>query len=130
LKTTLAGLAAGLVLVAGYLGFCLATLPLGGGLVVEPTSSALVVEADNVQVFATRGVFKGEKVSSSDQPPDDRRSLNLRIFQDLISPGGSRWTNRRCAWLKKAALENGFVFLSPARRNRDIGAAIMHGDRM
>src|SRR5262249_6780105 len=69
LKTTLAGLAAGLVLVAGYLGFCLATLPLGGGLVVEPTPSALVVEADNGQVFATRGVFKGEKGSSTNLPP-------------------------------------------------------------
>jgi hypothetical protein len=29
----------------------------------------------------------------------------------------------------KAALENGFVFLSPARRKRDIGAAVVNGDR-
>jgi penicillin-binding protein 1A len=70
LKAAPAMLASASVLVAGYLGFCLATLPLGGGLVVEATPSALVVEADNGQVFATRGVFKGEKVSSSDLPPD------------------------------------------------------------
>ena len=25
----------------------------------------------------------------------------LAIFQDLISPGGSRWTNRTCPWPEK-----------------------------
>lgn len=37
---------------------------------VEATPSALVVEGDNGQVFATRGVFKGEKLPSSDLPSD------------------------------------------------------------
>jgi penicillin-binding protein 1A len=74
-KPTLAVLLAALVLVAGYLGFCLATLPFGGGLVVETTPSALIVEADDGQVFATRGVFKGEKVSSSDLPPNLARAV-------------------------------------------------------
>jgi membrane peptidoglycan carboxypeptidase len=69
-KPALVGVAAALVFVAGYLFFCLATLPLSGGLVVEPTPSALVVEANDGQVFATRGVFKGEKVASSDLPPN------------------------------------------------------------
>jgi penicillin-binding protein 1A len=69
-KPTLVGVAAALVFVAGYLFFCLATLPLSGGLVVEPTPSALVVEANDGQVFATRGVFKGEKLASSDLPPN------------------------------------------------------------
>jgi 1A family penicillin-binding protein len=68
-------LTATLVLVVGYLGFCLATLPLGGGLVVEATPSALIVEAENGQVFATRGIFKGEKISSSDLPPDLARAV-------------------------------------------------------
>ena len=75
LKPTLAVLTAALVSVAGYLGFCLARTPLGGGLVVEPTPSALVVEADNGQVFATRGVFKGAKVSSKDLPSDLARAV-------------------------------------------------------
>jgi penicillin-binding protein 1A len=43
--------------------------------VVETTPSALIVEADDGQVFATRGVFKGEKVSSSDLPPDLARAV-------------------------------------------------------
>jgi penicillin-binding protein 1A len=51
-----------------YLVYCIATLPLGGGLVIEPTPSALIVEADRGQVFATRGVFKGDKLSAQDVP--------------------------------------------------------------
>jgi penicillin-binding protein 1A len=74
-KPTLAVLAALLALVAGYAVYCLATLPLGGGLVVEATPSALVVEADNGQAFATRGVFKGERLSAGDVPPDLARAV-------------------------------------------------------
>jgi penicillin-binding protein 1A len=51
-----------------YIGYCLATIPYGGGLVIDPTSSALLVEADNGRVFGTKGVFKGEKLASSDLP--------------------------------------------------------------
>jgi 1A family penicillin-binding protein len=74
-KPTLAVLAALLALVAGYAVYCLATLPLGGGLVVEATPSALVVEADNGQAFATRGVFKGERLLAGDVPPDLARAV-------------------------------------------------------
>jgi penicillin-binding protein 1A len=63
----LAALAAFLGLV-GFLAYCVFTLPLNGGLVVEATPSALVVEADNGQVFATRGVFKGEKLTAGEVP--------------------------------------------------------------
>ncbi len=56
------------ILPLGYLGYCVATLPLDGGLEIEPTPSALVVEADGGQVFATRGVFKGDKLSAEDVP--------------------------------------------------------------
>jgi hypothetical protein len=52
-------LGAGLVPI-GYVLYCILTLPADGGLAIEPTPSALVVEARNGQVFATRGVFKGE----------------------------------------------------------------------
>jgi membrane peptidoglycan carboxypeptidase len=54
-----------LVLVVGY---SIATLPLEGGLQVDPAPSALVVEADNGETFATRGVFKGIKVTPADVP--------------------------------------------------------------
>jgi penicillin-binding protein 1A len=75
LKPTLAVLVAVLVLVAGYIVYCLATLPLAGGLVIEATPSALVVEAENGQAFATRGVFKGEKLAAGDVPADLGRAV-------------------------------------------------------
>ena len=58
-----------------YLIYCIATVPSDGGLVIEPTPSALVVEADGGQVFATRGVFKGDKLSSEDVPPNLSRAI-------------------------------------------------------
>jgi 1A family penicillin-binding protein len=46
-----------------YLVYCIATLPIDGGLMSSPASSAITVQADNGQVFAIRGVFKGERLS-------------------------------------------------------------------
>src|SRR6476469_9001433 len=57
-----------LLLVLGYIAYCTATIPSDGGLVIAPTPSALVVEADGGQVFATRGVFKGDKLAPQDVP--------------------------------------------------------------
>jgi 1A family penicillin-binding protein len=58
----------GALAVAGYLAYCIATLPYGGGLQVEATQSALVLEADNGEVFASRGVFKGDKLGPAEVP--------------------------------------------------------------
>jgi penicillin-binding protein 1A len=58
-----------LLLALGYVAYCVATIPSDGGLLIEPTPSALVVEADSGQVFATRGVFKGDKLAPQDVPP-------------------------------------------------------------
>jgi 1A family penicillin-binding protein len=55
-----------LVLIVAY---SIATLPLEGGLQVDPTPSALVIEADNGEIFAARGVFKGSKLTAADLPP-------------------------------------------------------------
>ena len=55
-------LASALLFILGYLAYCIATIPSDGGLVIEPTPSALVVEADGGQVFATRGSL--QKVTS------------------------------------------------------------------
>jgi penicillin-binding protein 1A len=60
----------GFLLCFGYLVYCLATIPFNGGLLVEPTASALLIQADNDKTFATRGVFKGDKLAASDLPPD------------------------------------------------------------
>ncbi|MCF4126592.1 PBP1A family penicillin-binding protein [Methylobacterium sp. SyP6R] len=62
-----AALAVGLVL--AYTVYALATLPVNGGLTVEPTASALVVKAADGQAFATRGVIKGAKLSPKEVPP-------------------------------------------------------------
>ncbi len=59
-----AALVAGLVL--AYTIYALSTLPVNGGLTVEPTASALVVRAADGQAFATRGVIKGAKLSAKE----------------------------------------------------------------
>jgi penicillin-binding protein 1A len=64
-----------IILPLAYLTYCIATVPSEGGLVIEPTPSALVVEADGGQVFATRGVFKGDKLSPEDVPLNLSRAI-------------------------------------------------------
>ncbi|WP_128561017.1 PBP1A family penicillin-binding protein, partial [Methylobacterium crusticola] len=53
----------------GYGVYALASLPVNGGLSIEPTASALVVRAQDGQAFATRGVIKGAKLAPKDVPP-------------------------------------------------------------
>jgi penicillin-binding protein 1A len=64
-----------LLLVVGYTLYCIVTLPFDGGYSVETTPSALIVEANDGHAFATRGVFKGEKLSAGDVPPDLARAV-------------------------------------------------------
>ena len=64
-----------IILPAGYVAYCMATLPDNGGLVIEPTPSALIVEAADGQVFASRGVFKGDKLSAQDIPVNLSRAI-------------------------------------------------------
>jgi penicillin-binding protein 1A len=59
----------------GYLVYCIATLPMDGGMVVEPTPSALVVQAGNGKVFASRGIYKGDKLSAQDVPDHLARAV-------------------------------------------------------
>lgn len=51
-----------------YAIYCIATIPVSGGPSVQPSSGALVVEADDGRAFATRGIFKGEKTSADHVP--------------------------------------------------------------
>ncbi|AWB23679.1 PBP1A family penicillin-binding protein [Methylobacterium currus] len=67
LTAATAALVAGLVL--AYTVYALVTLPVNGGLTVEPTASALVVRAADGQAFATRGVIKGAKLAPKEVPP-------------------------------------------------------------
>jgi penicillin-binding protein 1A len=63
------------ILPVGYVAYCMATLPDNGGLVIEPTPSALIVEAADGEVFASRGVFKGDKLSAQDIPVNLSRAI-------------------------------------------------------
>src|SRR5919204_5220231 len=83
-----AALAAIIIVPAGYIAFCMATLPENGGLVIEPTPSALIVEAADGQVFATRGVFKGDKLSAQDIPANLSRAIIAIEDRHFYEHGG------------------------------------------
>ncbi|MFE1600508.1 PBP1A family penicillin-binding protein [Methylobacterium sp. ID0610] len=68
IRMAAATLAAGVLLALGTVIHALATLPVNGGLVIEPTASALVVRAEGGEAFATRGVIKGAKLSPREVP--------------------------------------------------------------
>jgi hypothetical protein len=53
-------IALGLVVLFGFALYSIATLPIGGGLQVEATQSALTFEGAQGEIFATRRVYKGE----------------------------------------------------------------------
>ena len=56
--------------------------------------------------------------------------IQFRNPQGVIRPDGSRWTNRSRPWPETPFSREVLVFLSPARRKRDVGAAVANGDRM
>ena len=58
-----------LCVLIGFVVYCIATLPINGGLQAEATQSALTFEAAQGDVFAARGVFKGDKLTAADLPP-------------------------------------------------------------
>jgi penicillin-binding protein 1A len=53
-----------------FIGYCAFTLPLSGGLAAEPTPRAVSLTAGNGQVFATRGIARGDRVTTDQLPPD------------------------------------------------------------
>jgi 1A family penicillin-binding protein len=57
-------------------------------LVIEPTPSALIVEAADGQVFATRGVFKGEKLPAQDVPANVSRAIIAIEDRHFYEHGG------------------------------------------
>jgi penicillin-binding protein 1A len=83
-----AALAAIIILPVAYVAYCMATLPENGGLVIEPTPSALIVEAPDGQVFATRGVFKGDKLAPQDIPANLSRAIIAIEDRHFYEHGG------------------------------------------
>jgi hypothetical protein len=84
----IAALAFAIILPVAYVAYCMATLPENGGLVIEPTPSALIVEAPDGQVFATRGVFKGDKLSPQDIPANLSRAVIAIEDRHFYEHGG------------------------------------------
>jgi penicillin-binding protein 1A len=62
-------IALGLGLFVGFVLYSIATLPITGGLQIEATQSALTFEGAQGEVFAARGVFKGDRLTAADLPP-------------------------------------------------------------
>ena len=130
-KHFVASFALALALLAGFILYSIATLPITGGLQVEATQSALTFEGALGEVFAARGVFKGDKLTAADLPLhlaqaivaiEDRRFYqhNGVDFRGILRAG---WRNSQAG----AAREGGstitqqlarLIFLSPERTFR------------
>jgi penicillin-binding protein 1A len=83
-----AALASLIIVPVAYVVYCIATIPSDGGLVIEPTPSALIVEAADGQVFATRGVFKGDKLTAQDVPANLSRAIVAIEDRHFYEHGG------------------------------------------
>ena len=88
-----------LIGVGAFLGYCAYTLPLSGGLAVQPLPPAVIFEDDNGKAFATRGVFRGEPVAADQLPADLVHAVvaieDRRFYEH---PGFDLWSMARAAW--------------------------------
>ncbi|WP_291859750.1 PBP1A family penicillin-binding protein [Bradyrhizobium sp.] len=86
-KYLAASLALALALLVMVVLYSLATLPVAGGLQVEATQSALTFEGAQGEVFAARGVFKGDKLTAADLPPHLAQAIvaieDRRFYQHI-----------------------------------------------
>jgi 1A family penicillin-binding protein len=57
------------VMPATYVAYCIATIPLAGGVPTQLAPSAMIFEAANGQSVATRGILKGQNISADRIPP-------------------------------------------------------------
>ena len=82
-----------------YAIYCVATIPLAGGLSFQPWSGALVVEGDDGRPFAIRGIFKGERILADRVPPVLSRAVTAiedrQFYQhvgvDLLATMRAMW---------------------------------------
>jgi penicillin-binding protein 1A len=91
------------VALALYLLAALLTLPPLGGAVVDTGQRAITVEADDGRVFATRGSFRGQKLTAADLPPHLAQAIvaieDRRFYThwgiDLRGLARAAWRNLR-----------------------------------
>lgn len=131
LRHILLALGALALLLVFVVAYSIATIPLNGGLQVDPTPSALVIEAEDGTTFATRGVFKGTKLGAADVPDHLKQAViaieDRRFYTHIgIDPKGilrAAWRN----WQSGGTREGGstitqqlvrLMFLSPEQSMR------------
>ncbi|MEH3061967.1 MAG: PBP1A family penicillin-binding protein [Methylobacterium radiotolerans] len=86
-----------------YLFAAFVSLPPLGGAVVETGQRAITVEADDGRVFATRGSFRGQKLTAADLPPHLAQAIvaieDRRFYShwgiDLRGLARAAWRNLR-----------------------------------
>jgi 1A family penicillin-binding protein len=120
-----------LVLSSGLVLYSVATLPIAGGLQVEPTQSAVTIESAKGEPFATRGVFKGDRLTAQDLPPHLAQAIiaieDRRFYQhwgvDLRGILRAGWRNSQAGGTREGGSTitqqlARLVFLSPERTFR------------
>jgi len=119
------------LLCAAYILYCLFTLPVHGGIGANPAPSALLLQASDGDVFATRGSIKGAPLHADNLPPllvkaitsiEDRRffehgAIDLHgmlraIFHDIFEAGRAQGASTITQQLARIA------YLSPERTLR------------
>jgi penicillin-binding protein 1A len=130
-KYVVVSIALGLSLLVVFVLYSIATLPVTGGLQVEATQSALTFEGAQGEVFAARGVFKGDRLTAADMPPhlaqaivgiEDRRFYqhNGIDFRGILRAG---WRNSQAGSTREGGSTitqqlARLMFLSPERTLR------------
>jgi penicillin-binding protein 1A len=130
-KYLLASLALVVVLLSGLILYSVATLPVGGGLQVEPTQSAVTIESAKGEAFATRGVIKGDKLTAQDLPPHLAQAIiaieDRRFYQhggvDIRGILRAGWRNSQAGGTREGGSTitqqlARLMFLSPERTFR------------
>lgn len=130
-KYLVASLALAAVLVFGLVLYSVATLPIAGGLQVEPTQSAVTIESAKGEAFATRGVFKGDKLTAQDLPPHLAQAIiaieDRRFYQhwgvDIRGILRAGWRNSQAGGTREGGSTitqqlARLMFLSPERTFR------------
>ena len=88
---------------------------------IEPTPSALIVEAADGQVFATRGVFKGDKLSAQDIPANLSRAIIAIEDRHFYEHGGFYLPSLLRAMIRQLCCRK-----RARRREHDYAAARAH----
>ena len=122
---------AAIALIGGALLYLIATIPVDGGLRADPTPSALTIQSERGDPFATRGVFKGDRLSSADLSPHLAKAIvaieDRRFFEhigiDLRGTLRAAWRNAQAGGTREGGSTitqqlARLLFLSPERSIR------------